>query len=78
MSCRELLQFKTTSLFWLSKFAVTFRGDILGAEGKKSCDIEICYFCYIHMPGNNSHSKNAEIFLKGHSATKCWSSETFY
>ena len=35
MSCRELLQFKTTSLFWLSKFAVTFRGDILGAEGKK-------------------------------------------
>ena len=56
MSCRELLQFKTTSLFWLSKFAVTFRGDILGAEGKKSCDIEICYFCYIHMPGNNSHS----------------------
>ena len=56
MSCRELLQFKTTSLFWLSKFAVTFWGDILGAERN---NIEICYFCYIHMPGNDSHSKNA-------------------
>ena len=35
MSCRELLQFKTTSLFWLSKFAVTFWGDILGAKKEK-------------------------------------------